>query len=87
MDFEITHTPDIVGHQINITIKIDAPSVIASVETTLDGFHLATDMPAQNTTKFFRHFSQAGGYCPGNTHKLIVQAFDNNGTCDASTCI
>ena len=87
MDFEITHSPDVVGQQIDITIKTDGKSYIESVTTTLDSFHLATDNPAPDTTHFNRHFRQAGGYTPGDTHKLIIEAIDNNGVRKAATSI
>ena len=87
MDIETKHSPDVVGQQIDITIKTDGKLYIASVTTTLDGFHLATDNPAPNTTRFDRHFRQAGGYSPGDTHKLIVEAVDSSGTLEAATSI
>lgn len=87
MKFEITHEPDVVGQKIFIKIVTDANRYITSVTTTLDGFRLATDVPAANSTKFDRHFRQAGGYSPGNVHKLIVETTDNNGSIENATSI
>lgn len=87
MEFVLSHSPDVINHRIDVTVKAAGGQVIISASTKLDGGVLATDSVDPPSVQYERHFRQVGIRSPGLKHTLVVTARDQSGKEESATKI
>ncbi len=81
---EISHAPDIIGHDIVVTVTAESDERIASVKTDYDGFTIGDDSLSPLNSWYKREFAQVGGVTPSVSHKVVVEATCTTGSETAS---
>jgi hypothetical protein len=77
MQFSVSHTPDVMGNEIVLSVLREGTELISRVVTNLDGFTLGDDALDPASVSYGRTFANAGHF-PKN-HKLIITATTTNG--------
>ena len=85
MTFTATHTRELIGTDVAITVTAGDKESIATVEVTLDGMDLEELELSDGTESYARTFSGVGSGAPGMDHTLIVTAVDGHGASHSAT--
>lgn len=85
MKFAVEHERDAIGNRIDLTVTSEAQRLVARVKTTLDGSTLEDETLDTPSLQYQRTFRQAGSAGVGQTHVLVVEAFDEKYQSEAAT--
>ncbi len=85
MTFAATHTRDLVGTAITVTVGAAAKEQIAAVTVTFDGELLEDLELDMGTESYTRSFAQVGSSFPEQDHTLVVTAIDAGGQPHSAT--
>lgn len=85
MKFVVEHERDATALRIDFTVTSDAQRLIARVRTTLEGFALEDETLDTPSVQYQRTFRMVGSAGSGQTHVLVVMAFDEKDQSEAST--
>ncbi len=85
LTFTATHTRELTGSDIAVTVTAGDKESIANVEILLDGMELEELELSDGTESYSRNFAAVGGSAPGMDHTLIVTAVDGHGAAHSAT--
>ena len=86
MQFTLNHERQTMGQRIQVTVVAGPGQSITEVTTVFDGFSIGDDSLAPGTTSYDRTF-EGQTASSGDSHNLVVTAFDQNNSPESATKI
>ncbi len=83
-NIQISHASGLAGHDITVMVTAEGDEGIKHVRTVFDGRPIGNDSLTPPHSVYKREFVQQGGYTPGRTHRVLVEATSTIGKTTAS---
>jgi hypothetical protein len=85
MQIEIKAGRDVMNQWVDVTVTSSSPQLIAHVTTKLDEIAIGDDDLNPPEDSYERTWHQVGTGIPGQTHKAVVVASDQNGNVESAS--